>query len=478
MSLTKVSYSMINGASVNVLDYGAVGDGVTDDTAAIQAAINAATAVVPNSSIGNAPPAIPAGGTVFIPNGTYKITSTITVTANITLKSDMVCNRGVGENLYYGVVFYNAVSSGPCVLLSRGGASIEGVLFVGLNATAPMGECIRCIAEYNRVKYCTFTGGSTNANTISIINQVQFVDPVAVEIDNNTFTNFNSSDPFACIFIFGPTASNIRITNNQFNLNTVAVGPGYAGVRCIKTDQTYSPSVYIVGNNFFNAYYETTGSTPYPLVDLKVVGSYIAFNTFGPSNPAEPTNHYGLTISASDTVIEANSFGTYGGIDVISGSNLIEIGSNYFVGVTVPVNIGVGATNIDNFNQQDISFTPTLTFGGAAVGMAGTFAGKYTKIRNVVTAEYYIQLSALGSSTGDVSILLPIAANGFSEAVAVSSVDYNNMASIGNGIVCSVAQASTVAFLSTGSSTSTARLTNANFTNSSTLKFSITYLTD
>lgn len=45
MSLTKVSFSMIDGSVVNVFDYGAVGDGVTDDTAAFNAAIATGKAV-------------------------------------------------------------------------------------------------------------------------------------------------------------------------------------------------------------------------------------------------------------------------------------------------------------------------------------------------------------------------------------------------------------------------------------------------
>lgn len=69
MSLTKVSYSMITGAVVNVLDYGADPTGVVDSTSAIQAAINAAAAQAPSgSSVGN---------TVYLPPGNYKTSSTI-----------------------------------------------------------------------------------------------------------------------------------------------------------------------------------------------------------------------------------------------------------------------------------------------------------------------------------------------------------------------------------------------------------------
>jgi hypothetical protein len=70
--------------SVSVGDFGAVGDGVADDTVAIQAAIDAAYSA--------------GGGTVFIPAGTYKVTSTINAKSYIKLVG------AYGESSLFGVV--------------------------------------------------------------------------------------------------------------------------------------------------------------------------------------------------------------------------------------------------------------------------------------------------------------------------------------------------------------------------------------
>ena len=63
--------------SVSVKDFGATGDGTTDDTAAIQAAIDYAGSLVTG------------GGEVIVPSGVYLITATITmVNSNVTLNFD------------------------------------------------------------------------------------------------------------------------------------------------------------------------------------------------------------------------------------------------------------------------------------------------------------------------------------------------------------------------------------------------------
>lgn len=64
--LTKVHNRMIENADVNVKDFGAIGDGVADDTAAIQAAFDA----------------VGTNGEVYFPAGTYKTSSAINATCS------------------------------------------------------------------------------------------------------------------------------------------------------------------------------------------------------------------------------------------------------------------------------------------------------------------------------------------------------------------------------------------------------------
>ena len=86
MSLTKVSYSMTTGAVFNVLDYGAKGDGTTNDTAAIQAAIDAAFAQ--------------GHGTVWFPTttGDYIVTAPIKLQPYVKLQGELYTS-GVGASV-------------------------------------------------------------------------------------------------------------------------------------------------------------------------------------------------------------------------------------------------------------------------------------------------------------------------------------------------------------------------------------------
>ena len=69
-----------HGRMINVRDFGAVGNGLTDDTKAIQAAINAA------SKTGG-------GGVVYIPAGHYLISKTLVIQDTTRL---VLCGAGAG----------------------------------------------------------------------------------------------------------------------------------------------------------------------------------------------------------------------------------------------------------------------------------------------------------------------------------------------------------------------------------------------
>ena len=96
----------ING-TVNVKDFGAVGDGVADDTAAIQAAIDAAY--------------LRGGGTIYFPTGKYIVSSSIIVPQRVTL---------VGESLGFVNQFItNDAAPKGSILFLANGSNTDVVIF-------------------------------------------------------------------------------------------------------------------------------------------------------------------------------------------------------------------------------------------------------------------------------------------------------------------------------------------------------------
>lgn len=121
--LTKATYSMISGAVANVFDFGAVGNGTTDDTAAI----NAAIASINTGTNG--------GGTVFFPRGNYLTTSTIYLPQSVIL---------LGTGRRPGPISGNPANiEGSCIIGKHSGAAIissKGSAFTGLQHISLYGD--------------------------------------------------------------------------------------------------------------------------------------------------------------------------------------------------------------------------------------------------------------------------------------------------------------------------------------------------
>lgn len=127
MALTKVHERMLDTGTLNVKDFGATGDGTTNDTTAIQAAIDAATD----------------GSVVYFPPGTYRVDKTSTgadkfslnlTTSGVTLKGDQATLRRFSTDistyaLSYCILFVGTPDSNVAAATEK--VTIEGLTFQG-----------------------------------------------------------------------------------------------------------------------------------------------------------------------------------------------------------------------------------------------------------------------------------------------------------------------------------------------------------
>ena len=161
MSLTKVSYSMITGAPVNVKDFGAVGNGVTNDAAAFAAAIAAVAST---------------GQSIYVPAGTYVIGSALTSTGHLNMFGD-------GDKSILD--FSAATIAGSCITVSGAltqiqnisSASIYGLTVTFASAPSLAIDDVFCIydtdlwnsirANYYKGEWCQVRGVAGSAATIT-----------------------------------------------------------------------------------------------------------------------------------------------------------------------------------------------------------------------------------------------------------------------------------------------------------------------
>lgn len=147
MSLTKVSYSMIQGAVYSVLDYGIVADGLTNNSSAITTLIDTVSTA--------------GGGVIFFPAGTYAITSQINLKGNVTLK-------GEGRT---SVI--KATATGGYYMLNASAANADNVTIDGLcfdgSSNYPANEITTDPRTYANWNVAIRTGG-VSTNNFKVVN--------------------------------------------------------------------------------------------------------------------------------------------------------------------------------------------------------------------------------------------------------------------------------------------------------------------
>ena len=195
MALTKVTYSMIESAYVNVLDYGADATGATDSSTAFQAAITAA-----------------AGKYVYAPAGTYRINTQLTYNTTTALAPGL---KLVGDGM--SKTIFDTRVAGVAML------SISG----GDNYTFQMGGHL---ADFSIIT----NGAPANADGISM-RSVWHCDVERVSVRGLSRYGFQvyslvpPGDPDSSAYI---NFRNCRSDNNQygFRLTSAATATGVVNI--------------------------------------------------------------------------------------------------------------------------------------------------------------------------------------------------------------------------------------------------------
>jgi len=290
--------------SVSVKDFGAVGDGSTDDTLAIQAAIDS----VQSSAY---------GGAVYLPAGTYKITTAL----NITSKKVSMFGAG-GSSSVISALSCNGINF-TSASYDNGTSFFEDFGLVGAAGSSPNFAAVESILPPGGVTGTDSRDGLYFSRlNIRDWNQGFIIsDTWEWSVSDCVITKVNNP------FYLGNYCMVGRITNNRCVFETGDSHGGGASAYAIDIFNTVSEGIQIVGNWMYG--FETTLNVP-QTVYMVFENNDVAFTKFGINvtsvvNGFKVNGNYFNALADEAVCIIGQPLGTENaGLTVVSNNHFIQ----------------------------------------------------------------------------------------------------------------------------------------------------------
>jgi hypothetical protein len=379
---------------VSVKDFGAVGDGVADDTAAIQAAITAAA------------------GKVLLIEGTYLVTGTVSISSscNITGKGELIFDNVTGNSLFVtasDVIIHDITIRGN----SPGGVSIKsGAKRVTIDSVTfrDIGQCVWLFAcSQVRIVGCYFYDFSS----YGIVQQYGSASSYC-EISGCVFEN-GASDAIELNCATAPSYGWI-ITGNRYlgaagwpTVGTEKRFVGITNVSCVTITNNYIYAAsgdsaihledaggenIIANNHFLNCLGATGAGIIYVINSSQHV--QIANNNIQMTDPALP----------AQAAISMES-GSYSNKSDISGNRFVAKNGAVLTGIDLALQVGRSRVSNNTFEALSVGIIVTGCQQLTAIG--NDFQGCAAGIKDVVSAtsgsltDAVIEGNKFMESTGD-----------------------------------------------------------------------------
>lgn len=415
MPLTKVSFSMIKGQVLNVLDFGADSSGVADSSAAIQAAIDKLSATG-------------YGGVVFLPVGDYKCNTGLDLKALVRL---------VGENLDSTNIRYTgngtAVSIAGSVGNLRVKAGLENLSVYG-NASSQYGVYVSYATD------CVFLNIRVYQHNIGFYLNWSYNNLLSsILCDGNAQDGFYFDNEANANPLIGCRGS----SNGRAGLFMLG-GRAVEAVNCTWEANTQY-GVYLLGNDTTATYRPKSLTLSTCYIEGNGTAEVFITNNVGKQPPLgiviENCYFCGLVGKASQAIRVANIEGLY-----INGCTFDDQGVAYANSLYVPAGGSVSGLiwgeNVDRSSGKVYQGLPITDTPKSMAKAWGQFLGKGSVTLNTI----YGVSSIVRNSTGVYTVTLEQARPASSYPVLVTVED----GSLGSpGLIANAISTSSTQFLIT-----------------------------